>query len=334
MSQQAIEKAKQQMVAVNSALEARVPVLEGLVSDKARARRLVYAALGVVAQTEELMRCTPISIARAVVSAALLNLDVAFGLGEAYLVPYANVCTLMPGYRGWQRKAREAGYNIEAEAVFDHDNFEYTLAPLSLKHAPCLSGDRGELLGIYAYATPINDPQKILKATWVSAEESTRAREMSKSPAWRTWPERMRRKLAISRLCKDLAGSHEGMRSLIELDAAAEAGVRVYDQRLDSVDDIEPVPLMPPPELPEGRQKASEASQPKEPEKKRGRPKGSKSKAKYADGAKVEEHKPTEPAPEPAHDPQTGEVAEPVQQAQEFDFGPPAMEPAGTDKEW
>jgi len=233
----AVQVGRDQMATLKSYLEARNEDIATVLGGHREAKRLVASAMICAAQSPQLRQCTPVSIARCVMQAAVLGLDLSSGLGEAHLVPFKNACTLIVGYRGWQRKASEIGYNVVSEPVFEGEAFNYTKVPLVLTHTPVLrESDRGELVGVYAAAFRGSE---LYRAEWVTSEDIAKAQKMSKSPAWQTWPNRMRRKLAISRLCRELSPQRgSGLEKLVQIDEASEAGGRP-DPVIDRTVDIE-----------------------------------------------------------------------------------------------
>lgn len=116
------------------------------------ADRVARLALTAVRRDPNLARCAPESFAGALLTAASLGLEI--GNGEAYLVPYGRECTFIPGYQGivklyWQHPLAE---HIDAQTVYEHDDFDYAygLDPY-LRHKPA-HGDRGAVVYYYAVA--------------------------------------------------------------------------------------------------------------------------------------------------------------------------------------
>jgi recombination protein RecT len=62
-----------------------------------------------VMNSDKLQECTPVSIFMSALRAATLRLSVDPGLGQAYLVPYAKIATLIPGYKGLMDMAIRTG---------------------------------------------------------------------------------------------------------------------------------------------------------------------------------------------------------------------------------
>ena len=118
------------------------------------ADRMARLALTVLRQTPGLSRCSPESFAGALLTAAALGLEPGVN-GEAYLVPFGDECTLIVGFQGycklfWQHPLAK---HIDAQAVFENDDFDYAygLEPY-LKHRPA-HGDRGRVTHYYAVAS-------------------------------------------------------------------------------------------------------------------------------------------------------------------------------------
>jgi len=118
------------------------------------ADRMARLALTSIRQTPGLANCTPESFAAALLTSSALGLEPGVN-GEAYLVPFGTECTLIVGYAGyakliWQHPLAK---HLDAQAVYEHDVFDYAygLDPY-LHHRPA-RGDRGEIIYYYAVAS-------------------------------------------------------------------------------------------------------------------------------------------------------------------------------------
>jgi len=107
-----------------------------------------------------LLKCTPVSIVRAVFDASQRGLVLDSTLGHAYLVPFQigdtgrYEATLMLGYRGLIKEAwNSAKILCEAFIVYANDTFEvqFGLEP-KLNHIPALQ-ERGEWVAVYSILT-------------------------------------------------------------------------------------------------------------------------------------------------------------------------------------
>lgn len=229
-------------VELSALLEKRKAQIVALCGNQQTAR-LVTSAMIAAAENERIAQCDPRSILRSIAQAAMLEIDLANGLGEGWLVPFKGKCTLMPGYRGWERRAQAEGFRILADVVYSGDRFKFSQVPKHVEHEPMLTGTRGDFLGAYAVAYR-EGSNEIYDATWVYADEIKKSMDLALSrmdnpgaSPWNTWPDRMRRKLAIARLCKDLPFASPVAKKLIQVDADAERGGG-FDPDLDDIDGI------------------------------------------------------------------------------------------------
>lgn len=174
------------------------------------ADRIARIATTVIKQTPALGRCTPVSLLGALMTASQLGLEPG-PLGEAYLVPYGNTVTFIPGYRGLIKLAWQSGQvkNIAAHVVYEGDTFDYGfgLAP-TLEHKPAMS-DRGKPVAVYAVVQFMNGGHAF-DVMSVADVEAIRARSKAgKSGPWVTdWAE-MAKKTVIKRVLKMVPLSSE-----------------------------------------------------------------------------------------------------------------------------
>lgn len=124
-------------------------------------------AITLVKQTPKLMECEAASVAQCIVRGAALGLDPDPALGHMWLVPrkvkvsqggrdvWADVATFQVGYRGHLELAMRTGRfaKIEVKPVHRNDHFQARLGSQGgLDHQPDWFGDRGPVIGWYAYA--------------------------------------------------------------------------------------------------------------------------------------------------------------------------------------
>lgn len=188
--------------------------------------RMTRFALTALNRSPGLLKCSPPSFLGCVVQSAQLGLDPSGITGEAYLVPFKDVCTFIIGYRGLLKLARRSGKITEAAAhvVHANDKFEYEYGLDSkLIHKPC-EGERGDVTHAYAYAK-FTDGGRVFEVMTRSDIEKVRAssRASSNGP-WVTHPEEMSRKTVFRRLAKWLPLEPEDYRA-VELAAREEAGL-------------------------------------------------------------------------------------------------------------
>jgi len=165
------------------------------------------------------------SILGAIMQAATLGLEPGV-LGQGWLVPYrrkgVQECQWITGYRGMIDLARRSGAikTIYAHTVYQKDEFEFSFGMGgTLKHRPSLEADRGQLLGVYAFAEleggafqydflPLSEVQKI-KASSAAGNYGP----------WKDHFEEMAKKTAIRRLFKYLPISVDPEPGTVYIDA-------------------------------------------------------------------------------------------------------------------
>lgn len=172
--------------------------------------RMARIATTALRQTPALARTTPESFLGALLTASQLGLEPG-PTGEAYLVPYGNVCTFVPGYRGLIRLARNSGQlrDIWAEVVFANDEFEYSLGlHRDLIHKPA-KGDRGNATYVYA-AAELTDGGRPFVVMSVDEVEAIRSRSKAgRNGPWVTDWNAMAKKTVVKQLAKWLPLSAE-----------------------------------------------------------------------------------------------------------------------------
>ena len=89
-----------------------------------QAQRFVASVLTAVMADTKLQTCTTQSIYLSAVRSATLGLSVDPAYGQAYLVAYGNVCTFMPGYKGFRDKASENGISCNVTEVYSNETIE------------------------------------------------------------------------------------------------------------------------------------------------------------------------------------------------------------------
>lgn len=176
------------------------------------AERFLRTVLVSASQTPRLLECTPESVYTAVSKAAQLGLEVNNGLGSAYLVPYGKDCQLIIGYKGMIDLARRSGeiHSIEARVVHEKDEFEleYGFHP-KLAHRPCMTGDAGPPILVYAVAHLKGGAPQVEVMTLAQVEAVRKASRAGGSGPWVDHWEQMARKTVIRRLFNYLPCSVE-----------------------------------------------------------------------------------------------------------------------------
>ncbi len=228
--------------------------------------RLARIALTTLRQTPALTRCNPQSFLGALMTSAQLGLEPG-PLGEAYLVPYGDNVTFIPGYRGLIKLAWQSGQlkSIAAHTVHERDEFEYEygLEPV-LRHKPSLT-DRGDVIAVYAAAVFKDGGSAFVVMSRQDVEAIRSRSRASNNGPWKTDWDAMARKTAIRQLIRWLPLSSElhNLATAAALDESVrkgedvtkdldEIGATVIDGSVVDVTDAEVVEDEPPAAEPMG----------------------------------------------------------------------------------
>jgi len=120
------------------------------------------SAITLVKQNPKLLECEPTSVAQSIVRGASLGLDPDPALGQMHLVPrnvkkgdvWLTEATFQIGYKGLYELAMRTGKvaKIEVAEVREHDHFVARRGSNGgLDHQPDWFGDRGDIVGWYAF---------------------------------------------------------------------------------------------------------------------------------------------------------------------------------------
>jgi recombination protein RecT len=262
-NQQRQQVARQPAKTFPQMLEAHKEEIAKALPKHLTADRMARIALTAFRQTPALGNCDPRSVFASVIQSSQLGLEVGL-MGEAYLVPFKNrkkvngswtsvhECTLIPGYRGLMKLARNTGLisDIYAWAVREKDKFEVRLGlDQTLIHEPKLANgfpadedERGDIVGFYAVAVfkdgtrhfeimsrkqveAIRDRSSGYRAAKMKAAE----KKKDIDSAWESDFEPMGLKTVLRRLCKYLPASPELALALTLDDRAAQGKPAIID---------------------------------------------------------------------------------------------------------
>lgn len=225
--------------------------------------RLARIALSAVQRTPKLLECDSKSFLGAIMACAALGLEPDGMLGQAYLVPFGGKCTLIPGYQGLMKLARQSGEiaSIDAHPVRYGDIFEYRYgADPSIKHVPCerpfdpanggwaKGWKPGPITHFYAVAKMRDGLVAfVVMPTWEvddirdGSQGYKAAKKFGGDSPWDTHYDRMGCKTAIRRLCKYLPAGVEDARlhRAIAMDELADRG---KDQDVGAFVDLDSLP--------------------------------------------------------------------------------------------
>lgn len=153
--QEAAGRALRPVDTVRMALERMKPQMQLALPRHLTADRLVRIAMSAIQQTPKLLECDRTSLYAAIFACAQLGLEPDGILGQAYLVPFAGRCQLIPGYKGLISLARNSGdvTSIAAHEVRDRDKFEFDFASgAPPSHTFDIRQKRGDVIAFYAIA--------------------------------------------------------------------------------------------------------------------------------------------------------------------------------------
>lgn len=202
--------------------------------------RLMRMALMSISKTPALRNCKPDSLLLSVCDAAALGLTCGGGTQEAYLVPYKDTATLIIGYRGMIKLARQSGEiaSITAECVYQGDEFDYELGlELKLSHKPHDETDDDKITHVYAIARFTNGFSQLIVMTRKQVEKIRQRSRASGSGPWQTDYAEMCKKTAIRRLCKLLPLTVQAQEAISNSDAAEFGDMTIDEQTQKPVEE-------------------------------------------------------------------------------------------------
>lgn len=230
-------------------LEASKQAIQSRLPSHMNADRIIKVAFSACGRNAELGKCTQQSIIKAVMLGAELGLEAGGLLGEAYLVPFNNKyvvdgkevkvaeATLIPGYRGLIKLARQSGEvsQISAQVVYEMDKYAVHLGlEPDVEHIPLLTGERGKLLFCYAgvkYKDGGRQMEVMTRSDVMKIKGRSKTGKYGKGP-WGTDEAEMWRKTVLRRLLKYAPLSSERLMRAQEVDSEVDvdldaAGVSV-----------------------------------------------------------------------------------------------------------
>lgn len=190
---------------------------------------MARVALTCFRMNPKLADCQPASVFAAVIQASQLGLRPGL-MGECYLIPYKDQCTLQIGYQGLLELVRRSGLvdSIGAYLVHERDVYEVKFGTdPGVRHEPYLDGDPGAVKFGYAVAKLKGGGThvEVMSLTEIQrirdrSQNVKNAKKYDKDTPWDTDFEEMARKTLIRRICKYLPKSNEVALALSLDDAA------------------------------------------------------------------------------------------------------------------
>lgn len=198
-------------MSITDMIKAMTPEIKKALPSVLTVERFTRMAVSAMNNTPELAQCTPISVLAALMNAAQLGLEPNTPLGQAYLIPYKNKgtyeCQFQIGYKGYIDLAyrNEQMQTIQAQVVYENDQFDYELGlEPKLLHRPAYT-DRGEMVFFYGLFRTVNGGYGF--SVMAKPEMDAFAKKYSKAFAssyspWKTSYEDMAKKTVIKQALK------------------------------------------------------------------------------------------------------------------------------------
>lgn len=147
-----VQEMQQKDTSLKGLIKAMEPEIKKALPSVITPERFTCMVFTALSSTPKLQQCTPQSFLGAMMQAAQLGLEPNTPVGQAYLIPYGNVCQFQLGYKGLLDLAYRSGEikDIQAHEVHENDEFEYELGlEPKLKHIPA-KNNRGTVTMYYA----------------------------------------------------------------------------------------------------------------------------------------------------------------------------------------
>lgn len=205
------------------------PQIDKVLPKHLDAEALIRIALTAMHRTPKLFDCSAPSILGALSAAAQLGLSFDPTLGEAYLVPYGNQATFIPGYKGLMKLARQAGaQKFDVRVVHEKDEFDYEFGMREFcRHKPSVDEEPGKMTHVYAIVKLANGEIQFDVMSKAQVDAIRARSKASGSGPWVTDYEEMCKKTMAKRVTKLVPMDTEKaqlLRRAVHLDHLAEAG--------------------------------------------------------------------------------------------------------------
>ncbi len=188
-------------------------------------------------ENEKLGKCDTQSVYAAVLYLVRLGLEIGGHAQQSWLIPYGTKCTPQVGVQGKIELAIRSGKvsRILVGVFHENDLFDFDLADGSCQHKMDLrKSDRGKAVGAWCriWLTTAVDPvlEVMPEADFQTIVEQVKKRNYGKlSPAYKLYPDEMRKRSVISRAMKRVPKSRDLAKVLSDawrLDQGASVSVK------------------------------------------------------------------------------------------------------------
>jgi recombination protein RecT len=222
--------------------------------------KFLRVAMTAIQQNPGLLQMDRNSLFASVVTSAQLGLLPDAQLGEAYFVPFKGKVTLVPGYRGLLKLARQGDIGfVEAEVICHNDKTLYVLGDNSHFESMVNWQDRGPMVAVYALAK-YRDGGIAARVVMTKAQvDAIRAKsQAANGPAWSDNYEEMAKKTALRRLAKllPLSTTANNAFRLSELHEELDQPGRIIEGEVQTDAPADPQPIAAPETKPRRRRTA------------------------------------------------------------------------------
>jgi len=168
------------------------------------ANKAIRVVVNDVTRNPALLDCEPTSFYGAIMEAAAMGLEIGSTLGLAYLVPFGRTVTMIPGYKGILKLAKqsESIADIYAYPIFEGDEYEIEMGDdPKIKHWPKFESDNA--IAYYAVVR-FTDGNTRFEIMGKKAVEKHRDKFAKAKNVWASNFDEMARKTVLKRICKSL----------------------------------------------------------------------------------------------------------------------------------
>lgn len=132
-------------------IQKSIPQIKLALPKHMNADRMARIAMTEFQKTPALAKCKPLSLVASLIQASQLGLEPGI-LGQAYLIPYGDTCTFIPGWKGLvDLMSRTGKATVWTGCVFKGDEFEYMLgSDPKIMHRPCGNDNPNDITHFYA----------------------------------------------------------------------------------------------------------------------------------------------------------------------------------------
>jgi phage RecT family recombinase len=178
--------------------------VEALLPEDVPLRRFVQVAKTAIRSNPDLVEADQNTLFAAIIRCAQDGLYP--DKHEAVLNVYSGKVTYLPMVHGVIRAARDYGWLMHAEAVYENDQFEWRGSDEKPHHRhPRPGEDRGDLVAAFAYATHGAETMSVVLYQDDIAKRRAKAQT---DKVWKEWPEAMYRKSAAHALYRKLPAAN------------------------------------------------------------------------------------------------------------------------------